>query len=1199
MATSSAVADAERIFEHLDPDSTGSISATDLENVLPTLQSHLASANEEVTERINGKLDALIGDGDGLVTKAQFIELVTLIASIGQSDGGNGTTTAGPSTTSQRRPSGQGGGISRRRGGGGGGGGANGHMSSQKLKHLRAIFDEAAGGSTGKLGAERMGQLLKDDLSSGDHRYASIKRKGRRTRMSVKHSANVSRAVVRELKSGGSMGGGDSGNGRELSFEEFAKAFGDMIDDSGQSVELPKFVRAQLQAFHEEIARLNAKMEAEEATRKQLESRLEEQARAHQSVLDQAHGEAAELEAERDHLQTQLKRAGREMREQREEIERQCERVDELDEELIALHSKLAAKEQARASSATVESTMGGDVVISRLGEANDTLEGQLAQVTEELQETRAEFELEKRELLQTIEDLEAATAPLEELRKEVAGLRGENAILTDECEELRYQIDEAGRVESAKVLQAVAAEVAAARRADNVNRGGNHGNDDDDDTEALIAEQLERGGAEGTAVLVHVLRSTLKQPSESVDTEARMVEHEAALEAARTAARQAEATAEARAEEVNRLTALLSDRMVESAGLTARAEAAEDEAAALRSELKDSRARLDAALASTAAAGAAADGATTQLKQQLDSARASVTELEGRVDVLKETVRSKDADMLTLQRRVTAAEAATEKEKAAREAADVQVVEQASALTAARQAMEAAQADAARRAADMDRLRAVADAQNTTLGERQREAEERKAKMLELERELAALQADVTKRDNEIARLTSVVSEHDAQAALRAQRTLASIHTQTDNVTVRAPTSTTTLTTVREDDEDVKATCTDDEELPELPFIEGEDDVDDDGNDVDVELLLSELSDPPPVKRGPAPAPPPAPLANATPNHNPFSIAVDSSDSDNDNPDGDLYVPVDDTPVVAEPAPDHTCGHVAADGRTCVQQVPAARPFCRSHTCPNCVLHSKSSRDALCKACTAAAAVTKPPPPRTASLRRPKTTSAPPPPTVMSTVSTPPPRRQSLRKKKVSIADATVIPDGSNPTLQAPQDEEHMSVVKKNNFGRHKSVKWFKSSEEARGVGRDDTGSVWPWFHGVISRRKAEALLRDKPESTFLVRVSESRFGYVLSVRNGPNQPKPIAHYMIEQNAEHKYGLQAYDAAGTTWMRDPLCNQLDELIDYFSVHAMNIFCPPLEEPCPHVDSSDLRELFSTFQTGRPSLPGQVMEEDA
>eukprot|EP00055_Hartaetosiga_balthica_P017464 m.117614 g.117614 ORF g.117614 m.117614 type:complete len:63 (-) comp9325_c0_seq23:252-440(-) len=51
-----------------------------------------------------------------------------------------------------------------------------------------------------------------------------------------------------------------------------------------------------------------------------------------------------------------------------------------------------------------------------------------------------------------------------------------------------------------------------------------------------------------------------------------------------------------------------------------------------------------------------------------------------------------------------------------------------------------------------------------------------------------------------------------------------------------------------------------------------------------------------------------------------------------------------------------------------------------------------------------------------------------------------------------------------------------------------------------AKGAGISSAGKFQDWFHGVISRVRAEELLGNKEPGTFLVRVAESRFGYSLS---------------------------------------------------------------------------------------------------
>lgn len=58
------------------------------------------------------------------------------------------------------------------------------------------------------------------------------------------------------------------------------------------------------------------------------------------------------------------------------------------------------------------------------------------------------------------------------------------------------------------------------------------------------------------------------------------------------------------------------------------------------------------------------------------------------------------------------------------------------------------------------------------------------------------------------------------------------------------------------------------------------------------------------------------------------------------------------------------------------------------------------------------------------------------------------------------------------------------------------------------------DDGKFKLWFHGVITRHEAESLLHNKPVGSFLVRVSETRLGYSMSIRVADR----VKHFKIEQ---------------------------------------------------------------------------------
>lgn len=60
----------------------------------------------------------------------------------------------------------------------------------------------------------------------------------------------------------------------------------------------------------------------------------------------------------------------------------------------------------------------------------------------------------------------------------------------------------------------------------------------------------------------------------------------------------------------------------------------------------------------------------------------------------------------------------------------------------------------------------------------------------------------------------------------------------------------------------------------------------------------------------------------------------------------------------------------------------------------------------------------------------------------------------------------------------------------------------WYKTKEHPRQAGIDAVANFEPWFHGLVTRSEAEALLRDAEEGSFLVRLSERVWGYAISYR-------------------------------------------------------------------------------------------------
>jgi hypothetical protein len=177
-------------------------------------------------------------------------------------------------------------------------------------------------------------------------------------------------------------------------------------------------------------------------------------------------------------------------------------------------------------------------------------------------------------------------------------------------------------------------------------------------------------------------------------------------------------------------------------------------------------------------------------------------------------------------------------------------------------------------------------------------------------------------------------------------------------------------------------------------------------------------------------------------------------------------------------------------------------------------------------------------------------------------------------------------MPPPAGPADDFVKDAEHLSVTAANKAGsRQATVKWFQNNEIKRGVGQDTkSGGIKPWFFGVCSREKAERVLIRQPPQTFLIRISDSRFGYVLSLRAGPKATKPVKHFIIEQNRRGQYGLLAWHGDGLRFMRDPLCDDLDALVRCFGQKRINPEAGKLEFPCGHdggVGEEGVRELFA------------------
>lgn len=156
----------------------------------------------------------------------------------------------------------------------------------------------------------------------------------------------------------------------------------------------------------------------------------------------------------------------------------------------------------------------------------------------------------------------------------------------------------------------------------------------------------------------------------------------------------------------------------------------------------------------------------------------------------------------------------------------------------------------------------------------------------------------------------------------------------------------------------------------------------------------------------------------------------------------------------------------------------------------------------------------------------------------------------------------------GGAPELAERKYKKKQSVGKKGGgLKRAASVKWFKEVEMAKGSAMADgsteggVGAFAKWFHGIITRAESERLLNPHSQGTFLIRVSESRFGYSLSFKHNNR----IKHFMIDQTPEGRYLVVGNDRTFAS---------LNELVSFHRTHTLTDDGDTLVQPCPQEESN-------------------------
>ncbi|XP_071171569.1 myosin-IIIb-like isoform X1 [Mytilus edulis] len=138
---------------------------------------------------------------------------------------------------------------------------------------------------------------------------------------------------------------------------------------------------------------------------------------------------------------------------------------------------------------------------------------------------------------------------------------------------------------------------------------------------------------------------------------------------------------------------------------------------------------------------------------------------------------------------------------------------------------------------------------------------------------------------------------------------------------------------------------------------------------------------------------------------------------------------------------------------------------------------------------------------------------------------------------------------------------DDEFKPISSTNYGppgtKHATIRWFKETQTQQVYDpvNTDGNFIAEWFHGVISRKASERLLKSKSVGCYLVRVSESRFGYTLSFRAKDRS----RHYMIDQLANKKFIIIGEPKVHRT---------LKDLVEYHKKNKLSNWDGFLQVPC-------------------------------
>ncbi|KAM9331101.1 uncharacterized protein PAF06_019467, partial [Gastrophryne carolinensis] len=191
--------------------------------------------------------------------------------------------------------------------------------------------------------------------------------------------------------------------------------------------------------------------------------------------------------------------------------------------------------------------------------------------------------------------------------------------------------------------------------------------------------------------------------------------------------------------------------------------------------------------------------------------------------------------------------------------------------------------------------------------------------------------------------------------------------------------------------------------------------------------------------------------------------------------------------------------------------------------------------------------------------------------------LSLPPVPRPRSQLIKLSPFDNAVR---RTPSLRSEEAERRQ-------MQRRKTLVWFRETQARKVL---DDGAFPPWLYGMISRRDTENLLEKQEIGDFLIRISQSRAGYILSYRGQDR----CRHYMVDVRSNGCYVILGEDRAHPS---------LGALVQYHRQTGIQPYGETLRDACEKMgdwepDCEELKFLSRTLSLGEENVPAHLLESD-